>query len=215
MWPDIDHAHSLSLSYSSSSSSSSLQKYGKKVINYLRSIKPLAWLIIVGDAFHNFADGLALGASISQSLTLGISTTIALIFHEIPHELGDFFILLSTGMSWYAALFFNFVSALTAILGLFVGVAIGTASETATSWILALAAGIFIYIALVDMVSALVKKTTEILSLSLQFPELIRIKEKSYKRFVLFVMMNIGFIISYIALLLLAIYEEDLNTLFV
>ena len=49
----------------------------------------MAWLIIVGDAVHNFADGLALGGAIAQSLTLGLSTMFALIFHEIPHELGQ------------------------------------------------------------------------------------------------------------------------------
>lgn len=48
----------------------------------------MAWLIIVGDALHNFADGIALGAAIVQSLTLGVSTMFALIFHEVPHELG-------------------------------------------------------------------------------------------------------------------------------
>ena len=78
---------------------------------------------------------------------------IALVFHEIPHELGDYFILLSTGMSWYMALFFNFVSALTAVLGFFIGVAIGTSNEEANNWILAIAAGVFLYIALVDLVS--------------------------------------------------------------
>ena len=51
-------------------------------------VKPLAWVIIFGDAIHNFADGLALGAAISQSLSLGVSTTIAIVFHELPHELG-------------------------------------------------------------------------------------------------------------------------------
>ena len=51
----------------------------------------MAWIIILGDAFHNFADGLALGAAISQSLSLGVSTMIAIIFHELPHEIGKFF----------------------------------------------------------------------------------------------------------------------------
>ena len=59
-------------------------------------------------------------------------------------------------MTWYAALFFNFISALTAIIGFFVGVGIGTASEEANAWILAAAAGVFLYIALVDLVSILV-----------------------------------------------------------
>jgi zinc transporter ZupT len=57
---------------------------------YLR-IEPVAWLIIFGDAFHNFADGLALGGAIAQSLTLGVSTMFALIFHEVPHELGQLY----------------------------------------------------------------------------------------------------------------------------
>ena len=56
----------------------------------LYKIKPVAWLIIIGDAAHNFADGLALGAAIAQSLALGLSTMFALIFHEVPLELGTY-----------------------------------------------------------------------------------------------------------------------------
>ena len=147
-------------------------------MRFVKKMKPLAWLILIGDGTHNFVDGLALGVAISQSLTLGVSTTIALLFHEIPHEFGeypdtlgtkcpvlyclhviiistgDYVILLSTGLSWYVALFFNFLSALTAVLGFFVGAAIGTESEEANGWILAAAAGFFIYIALVDLVSS-------------------------------------------------------------
>lgn len=58
--------------------------------NFFLRIQPMAWLIILGDAFHNFADGLALGAAIVQSLTLGVSIMFALLFHEIPHELGEY-----------------------------------------------------------------------------------------------------------------------------
>ena len=50
----------------------------------------MAWIIVIGDAIHNFADGLTLGAAISQSLSLGLSTTIAIVLHEVPHELGKF-----------------------------------------------------------------------------------------------------------------------------
>ena len=66
---------------------------------------------------------------------------------------GDYAILLSTGMKWYIAAFYNLVSALTAVVGMFIGVAIGNVSEVATSWIFVIAAGIFLYVALVDMVS--------------------------------------------------------------
>ena len=54
-----------------------------------RRIKPVAWLVIVGDSVHNFADGLAIGAAISQSIPLAIGTTLAVLFHEVPHEFGE------------------------------------------------------------------------------------------------------------------------------
>ena len=63
--------------------------------NLCRKVKPVAWLIIIGDAIHNFADGLALGASAAVSIPLAISTTIAEIFHEVPHELSEFIIMCS------------------------------------------------------------------------------------------------------------------------
>ena len=66
---------------------------------------------------------------------------------------GDYAILLSTGLSWYAAMLLNFFSSLTAIVGFFIGVAIGTNSETSNQWILTLAVGLFLYVALVDLVS--------------------------------------------------------------
>jgi zinc transporter ZupT len=168
----------------------------KGVLGWLMRIKPLAWLIIIGDGIHNFADGLALGAAISQSLTLGVSTTIALVLHEIPHEFGDYVILLSTGLTWYSALLFNFVSALTAVVGFFVGVGAGSASAEVNAWILAFAAGLFIYIALVDLL-----------------PELIHSKEKGRHRWGLFLAANLGFLLSFLALFLLAVYEETLNSL--
>ena len=65
---------------------------------------------------------------------------------------GNYAILLSAGLSWYAALLLNFFSSLTAIVGFFIGVAIGTESEESTKWILTLAVGLFLYVALVDLV---------------------------------------------------------------
>ena len=67
-------------------------------------------------------------------------------------SIGDFAILLSSGMKWHIALVYNTISAITAIIGMFVGVAIGNASEDSTAWILAITAGVFLYVALVDLV---------------------------------------------------------------
>ena len=68
-----------------------LQTLGKGTAKKLLlfRIKPLTWLILIGGGLHNLADGLTLGAAISQSLALGISTIIAILFHEIPHEFGE------------------------------------------------------------------------------------------------------------------------------
>ena len=54
-----------------------------------RVVKPVAWLVIIGDSLHNFADGLAIGAAVSVSVPLGIATSLAVILHEIPHEMGE------------------------------------------------------------------------------------------------------------------------------
>ena len=71
----------------------------------------------------------------------------------VHFKTGDFAILLSSGMRWYVALMYNFLSAVSAIIGMFIGVAIGTAQEDATAWILAITAGVFLYVSLVDLVT--------------------------------------------------------------
>jgi len=80
----------------------------------------------------------------------GLPKSNALVLCHPPA--GDFAILLSSGMRWYVALTYNFLSAITAIVGMFIGVAIGSSEEDATLWILAITAGIFLYVALVDLV---------------------------------------------------------------
>ena len=84
-------------------------------------VHPFTYLNLVGDGVHNFIDGLIIAASFLTNISLGIITTIAVIFHEIPQEIGDFGILVYGGFSRTKALFFNFLSALTAILGALVG----------------------------------------------------------------------------------------------
>ena len=84
---------------------------------------------ILGDAVHNFTDGLIIAVSYLINIPLGIATTIAVIFHEVPQEIADYGILLYSGMSRKKALFFNFFSATFAILGAIIGLIIGSTSE--------------------------------------------------------------------------------------
>ncbi|XP_067879322.1 metal cation symporter ZIP14 [Heterodontus francisci] len=117
--------------------------------NRYSDIGTLAWMITLSDGLHNFIDGLAIGASFTVSVFQGISTSVAILCEEFPHELGDFVILLNAGMSLQQALFFNFVSACCCYLGLAFGIVAG--SHFSANWIFALAGGMFLYIALADM----------------------------------------------------------------
>ncbi len=118
-------------------------------------------MIIFGDGLHNFIDGLSIGAAFTESKMKGISICLAVICEEFPHELGDFAILLNAGMSYKAALFFNFLSACSCYAGLAVGIVLGD-NFSANQWIYAIAGGMFLYIALSDMVPELNEMGEEI-----------------------------------------------------
>uniref|UniRef100_A0A8C3BA85 Solute carrier family 39 member 8 n=1 Tax=Cairina moschata TaxID=8855 RepID=A0A8C3BA85_CAIMO len=116
----------------------------------LSKIGTIAWMVTLSDAVHNFIDGLAIGASFTLSLFQGLSTSIAILCEEFPHELGDFVILLSAGMSTRQALFFNFLSACSCYIGMAFGILVG--NNFAPNIIFAVAGGMFLYISLADMV---------------------------------------------------------------
>lgn len=126
----------------------------KGVAGRKATIAPVAWMIIIGDGLHNFIDGLSIGAAFSESIVLGISTSVAVIFEEFPHELGDFAVLISSGLSVRQALGFNFLSACTCYIGMIFGILLGDMTQSA-SYIFALAGGMFLYISLVGMMSEL------------------------------------------------------------
>ena len=123
-------------------------------------IHPVGYMNLLADGAHNFIDGVIIGASYDVSLHVGIATTLAVVFHEIPHELGNFFVLLYAGFTKRKALFFNFVSALFAILGTVMSLSIGSRVAEFSSIMLPLAAGGFIYIAGSDLVPELNKEST-------------------------------------------------------
>jgi len=116
-------------------------------------------LILVGDTFHNFVDGVLIAAAFMQDVRLGIVTALAMIAHEIPQEVGDFLILLHSGYSRARALAFNLLSSLATLLGgLLAYVALGYV-QGAVPVLLALAAASMIYVAVADLIPGLHKKT--------------------------------------------------------
>ncbi|XP_021927252.1 zinc transporter ZIP6-like isoform X2 [Zootermopsis nevadensis] len=111
----------------------------------------VAWMVIMGDGLHNLTDGLAVGAAFNGDTVAGFATAIAVLCHELPHELGDFAVLLQAGMSIQKAIVYNIVSSVLSFVGMAAGVWIGE-YEAASMWIYAFTAGAFLYISLVDLV---------------------------------------------------------------
>lgn len=112
-------------------------------------------LILVGDALHNFIDGVVIAAAFSTSIPLGIETAIAVTAHELPQEVGDFAILLSTGYSRARAFFYNAISGLSALVGALLTYWLGLQAAAAVPYIMAVSAASFIYIAMADLIPGL------------------------------------------------------------
>jgi zinc and cadmium transporter len=118
----------------------------------------LAAVNLVGDGLHNFIDGLIIAASYAISLPLGLVTTVAIIAHEIPQEIGDFGVLLYAGVARGKAVFYNFLSALLAFAGAGAGVIFADKFADFSDIITALTIGGFIYIATADLIPELKKE---------------------------------------------------------
>lgn len=116
---------------------------------------PFAWMNLIGDGVHNLIDGILIGASFLADPVLGVATTIAVILHEIPQEIGDFAVLVHGGFSRGKALALNFCSALLAIAGVGIALWIGAAAESFAALLVPFAAGGFLYIAGSDLIPEL------------------------------------------------------------
>jgi len=109
-------------------------------------------LIVIGDGFHNFVDGVAIAAAFLGSVQLGVAASIAVIVHEVPQEVGDFAILIESGYSRAKALFYNALSSLTALVGAVGAYFLLNVLEGLTPYMMAVSAASFIYIALADLI---------------------------------------------------------------
>ena len=109
-------------------------------------------MVIVGDAFHNFLDGVVIGTAVRTSIPLGVSTALAVATHEIPQELGDMAILLHAGYSRRKALVLNLVSGVSAVLGAIVAVFALEWLPQINQYVLSIAAAGFLYVAMADLI---------------------------------------------------------------
>jgi zinc and cadmium transporter len=116
------------------------------------------YLNLIGDGIHNFTDGLVIAASFVADIKLGVVTTLAVLFHEVPQEMGDFGILVYGGFSKTKALFLNFVCALTAVLGAIIGYILSNITTGVSLFLISFTAGGFIYIAASDLIPELHKQ---------------------------------------------------------
>ena len=119
---------------------------------------PLTYLSLIGDGVHNFIDGTVIAVSFITDPAVGVVSTLAIIAHEIPQEIGDFSLLIYGGFTKKKALLFNFLSAITALVGAMLTFYFYSSVPNLTALLLPLAAGNFIYIACVDLVPEIHKE---------------------------------------------------------
>ncbi|XP_042151118.1 zinc transporter ZIP4-like isoform X2 [Oncorhynchus tshawytscha] len=156
-----------------------------------REQRLLPYMVTIGDGIHNFADGLAIGAAFSVSWNSGLATSLAVFCHELPHELGDFAILLHSGLSVKKALMLNVGSALTSFIGLYIALTVSTDLAT-KQWIAAITSGLFLYVGLADMLPTMIHADNR-------------------RPWLMFLLQNLGLLSGWGILLLLSLYEEKIG----
>ncbi len=117
------------------------------------------WMIIVGDSFHNFTDGVIIASAFLADVKLGVVTAAAIVAHEVPQEVGDFLVLLHSGFSKARALALNALSSLAAVAGALLGYFALSAAQEWVPRILALSAAGMLYVAVADLIPGLQRRT--------------------------------------------------------
>jgi zinc and cadmium transporter len=160
----------------------------EKVVKKGQKIKSFALLNLIGDGFHNFLDGIVVMVAFMNGLGTGIIVTLAVLFHEIPQEIGDFGILIYGGFSKKKALLFNFASGMIALLGGLFAILLSDTVVSFNLFILAFSGGGFLYLAATELM-----------------PELIM--QKNLKKSIVQAIIFIGGIILIISLILILPHE--------
>lgn len=160
-------------------------------------VAAVAWIIIFGDGLHNFIDGMSIGAGYAQSIGTGISISIAIACEEFPHELGDFAILIQSGMSLKKAMLYNFLSACTSFVGLALGIILGELEGA--HYIFAFAGGLFLYVSLTHLIPELKEMLKEAL------------RKSRLQGFVAFLLQNVGILTGSILLYFITQYNDSLT----
>jgi zinc and cadmium transporter len=119
-----------------------------------------AWMIIIGDGFHNFTDGFAIAAAFTADMKLGIVTAVAIVAHELPQELGNFLVLVHSGFSKTRALFWNVMSSFATLAGGLIAYFAIRSFERYSLIFLCFAASSMIYVAIADLIPGLHKRTS-------------------------------------------------------
>lgn len=157
--------------------------------------KALLWMLMFGEILHTASDGLAIGAAFSSAAADGLSTSLAVLFHEIPNVTGAFAIFVSSGVSFRKALCLLSTFYLFSYVGVVVGAILGT-SLNLTVWIFAVIAGMFLYIALAEMI-----------------PEMfISIASRTEKKRCFILLQNLGIILGFLIMMLLAAFEHEIRS---
>nr|XP_053643290.1 zinc transporter foi-like [Cherax quadricarinatus] len=152
-------------------------------------------MILVGDALHTFLDGMAIGAAFGTSVTGGVATSIAVLCHELPHKVGDFALLFEMGMDQMRAVKMMVMLWFFSLCGVVMGVLLGSI-PTASPWIYSFTAGVFIYLALVDLLPELSVNRGEEFGVAGQM-----------------FLQGLGMLVGATIMLIIAIYEHDLEDL--
>ena len=118
------------------------------------------WSVILGDSIHNFCDGIIIAAAFLADVRLGVVTSLAIIAHEIPQEVGDYIVLLNAGFSRGRALFYNALSGLAAVVGGVIGYFVVGPWEALFPYLLVVASSSFIYVAVADLIPQLQQRLT-------------------------------------------------------